>query len=368
MESNGNFKPGTKLCLRSWTDRNTWRDRIYEVERLLASGGQADTYVVHPLEGGESLCMKHLYGNFASNKATYYQKVLLMAKYPSPSPHLAWPLAVSPNPSSSGSFCYCMPLFQGYDDTSRIISFLKRYNSTLNHPGAEPNDPYYVPPRNPRDPNDPAAMTVRQRAELLCRTAEIMEAVHVTGSGRPGYVYGDLSGKNVLYKVQPDGHVDVKLIDVDNLIPAGQSARHPKGFTLGLVGTGQYPAPEILSGASVPTIHGDLHSLGVLAFRVLHGSHPLDGLRTHTMEWNNDNVVRFFGEQATFTITDPHNAASAPVLSHWDQLPQVVQVYFKLLFSPQVLHSPVPAPGGREPRPSAETLRLCLVKGYRLTA
>lgn len=354
----GNFPTGTKLPFRFYMGKTQWQDKIFIVRKFLAGGGQADTYIVAPEGGGRQLCMKHLYGTFSSDKTKYYQKVLLMSRYPSPNPHIAWPLAISPAPSSSGAFCYLMELYQGYDSVSRIISFMKRYNS--NPCGAEPNDPYYVPAKNAENPNDPAAMSVRQRAELLYKTAEIIESVHTTDSGRPRYVYGDISGRNVLYRIMPDGHVTVKLIDADNLIPAGQSGHHPNGFNLGLVGTAQYPAPEVLTGRNAPTIQGDLHSLAVLAFRVLNGTHPLDGMRTHSMEWCSENVLKYFGDQASFSITDPSNAASQPVMAHWSQLPQTLKLYFKLIFSPEVLH-------GKEPRPSAQTLRLCLAKGYRLT-
>ena len=102
MYKTGNFSPGTRLPFRFWLGRDRWEDRPYVVERLLSGGGQADTYIAAPEGGGPRVCLKHLYGPFASDKATYYRKVVIMTKYPAPSPHLAWPLGASPAPSSSG--------------------------------------------------------------------------------------------------------------------------------------------------------------------------------------------------------------------------------------------------------------------------
>lgn len=357
-KSGPDFAPGSSLVFRFWKTPKVWQDAALTVEKRLASGGQADVYVVTD-DTGNRWCMKYLFGNFATDKEKFYQKVRLMAKFPSPSPQLAWPMAFSPTASSSGAFYYLMPLFEGYSDVSRIISYLKRCNG---QPGAvSPNSPAFRPAKKLQDPNDPAGMTLAQRAEVAAGIAEAVKAIHETPAGQPGYVYGDVSGKNFLYKIS-HGHAEVKVIDMDNLIPAGGTHQ----ANLGMIGTAQYPAPEVILGTSVPTIHSDLHALGVLVFRILLGSHPLDGALTHSMEQTPENVKRYYGEQPEFTISSKANHASKAVLESWQQLPQVMQVYFSLLFSPEVLKSGPLAPGAKEPRPTAATLRACIRKGFGL--
>lgn len=352
------FQPGSPLLFRFWKNAKVWQDAKFTVNKLIANGGQADIYLVTD-DKGNNWCMKFLYGGFATDKNRFYKKVTLMSRFPSPSPRLAWPLAFSPTVSKSGAFYYLMPFFEGYSEVSRIIAWIKRRNG---QPGAvNPNSPAFRPVKNRKDPNDPAGMTLAQRAEVVAGIAEAVKAIHESPTGQPAYVYGDISGKNFLYKVMPDGHVDVKVIDIDNLIPAGGAHQ----ANLGLVGTSQYVSPEVVLGG-VPTIHSDLHSLGVLAFRVLLGSHPLDGALTHLVEPLPENIKQYYGEHPTFTITSLANRASRPVMEGWNHLPQVMRVYFSLVFSPGALKSGSPSAGTKEVRPTADTLRACIRKGFNV--
>lgn len=358
QKKNGNFAPGTKLPFIRYQNGKQ-ENAVYTVESFMASGGQADIYLVRD-EMGQKWCLKHLYGHFAKDQADkrkFYNKLMVMARFPSPHPGLVWPVAVSPKQTKSGAFCYIMPYLDGYDETSRIISWLKRGNGAPPSAAPDPNSSAYRPVRNSKDPNDPAALSCAQRADIIRKGAEILEATH-----KDGYLYGDVSGKNILYKVLPTGGVDVKMIDVDNLLPAGDGT---KTYFLGLQGTAEYRAPAVILGA-YPTQHNDRHSIAVWSFRMLAGSNPLDGAMTHNVEWNEESVQKYFGKEPTFSITTEKNAASPAVFRHWDCLPELVKLYFKLAFSEQALHSPEPAPGQNDIRPSAQILAQCMAKGYNL--
>lgn len=357
VQQTPDFAPGSKLVFRFWKG-SSWKNTALTVQKRMTSGGQADVYVVTD-DAGHPWCMKYLYGNYATDKRKFYNKIQLMAKFPSPSPQLAWPIAFSPITSSTGAFYYLMPLYEGYSEVSRIISWLKRYNGKG---GVNPNSPAFHPVKVSGDPNNPAGMSLVQRAEVAAGISDAVGSIH--GDHEASYVYGDISGKNFLYKVLPDGHVDVKTIDMDNLLPTGSNASHPIGFNLGLIGTGQYPAPEIILGNSVPTLHSDLHALAVLAFRIFLGAHPLDGALTHSMELTPENICRFYGEEPEFIITSHRNCASAAVQQGWNYLPQATQLYFKFMFSPEILNSGVVKPGVKEPRLTAGTLRQCLHKDF----
>lgn len=352
MANQGNFAPGTKLAFSEYKNGRPVKTE-YKVVRFLAGGGQADTYIVQKasfLGSNQKYCMKHVYGTFASNKSKYYRKLAAMAKFEPPAPNMTWPLAIS-SQTESGSFCFIMPFLEGYSESSRLISYVKRWNSKATHDEAQLNDPYYLPKLNEKDPNDPAGMTVKQRAEVIVQAANIIDAIH-----KAGYVFSDVSGKNFLYKTNRDGHVEVALIDTDGLLPSASASGHT--YTLGMSGTAQYRAPEILLGKS-PSVESDRHSLAVWAFRILCGSNPLDGKYTHSVEWSEDNVKQNFGVNPQFSISSRVNCASPAVFAHWQLLPEIVKKYFLLAFSAEALHHPAQ-------RPTAELLEKCISAGYKL--
>ena len=104
MANQGNFAPGTKLAFSEYKNGRTVKAE-YKVVCFLAGGGQADTYIVQKasfLGSSQKYCMKHVYGNFASDKSKYYRKLAAMAKFEPPAPNMTWPLAIS-SQTESGS-------------------------------------------------------------------------------------------------------------------------------------------------------------------------------------------------------------------------------------------------------------------------
>lgn len=90
MANQGNFAPGTKLAFSEYKNGRTVKAE-YKVVCFLAGGGQADTYIVQKasfLGSSQKYCMKHVYGNFASDKSKYYRKLAAMAKFEPPAPNM----------------------------------------------------------------------------------------------------------------------------------------------------------------------------------------------------------------------------------------------------------------------------------------
>ena len=106
--------------------------------------------------------------------------------------------------------------------------------------------------------------SVPDREELLEVTATLLRAIdHLH---RLGYVHGDLAPPNVVLSAAPDGLPPIKILDL------GAAGRHGagEGTTSGIL---TYTAPERLEGASLSPA-GDLWSIGVLLFGLVHGRHP----------------------------------------------------------------------------------------------
>ena len=66
VQQSPDFAPGSKLVFRFWK-ASSWKNTVLTVQKRMASGGQADVYVVTD-DIGRPWCMKYLYGNYATNK------------------------------------------------------------------------------------------------------------------------------------------------------------------------------------------------------------------------------------------------------------------------------------------------------------
>lgn len=121
-----------------------------------------------------------------------------------------------------------------------------------------------------------------------------------------GLCHSDFSGDNFLANVHRQ---HVVLIDLDALVVPGVLAPE-------ILGTGDYMAPEIVSGAdgkdntARPSIYTDLHSLAVLIYQLLLMRHPLKGPKRHAEEAERDDKLAL-GEQALY-IEDPDDASNRP--------------------------------------------------------
>lgn len=103
----------------------------------------------------------------------------------------------------------------------------------------------------------------RVRYALLEHLVVAFHAIHAAG-----LAYGDLSLDNLF--VREDGRPEIRLIDCDNLVPAGSELVEVEG-------TPWFVAPEILRRRQAPSERTDAHALAVLIQLTLSMRHPLLG-------------------------------------------------------------------------------------------
>jgi serine/threonine protein kinase len=323
-----NFSSGDKLNFTICQDKQK-TNAIFVLDDFIARGGQAEVYSSHLNGSSHSglYVVKYLFGGYSCNKKKYYQKLSAMARFSAPDPGIVWPLGYTTQ-TESGCFAYLMPRLNGYLSAASIINKLMRYDGgSLS--GA-------------------STLTPQQRAELAYKTAAMLDHLH-----KSGFLYGDISGSNVQYRLRPDGLVSARLIDGDNVIIIGEKTP----YDLGLRGTGLYTAPEMFVNNTPPTVQTDLHALGVLAFRLMVGAHPLDGEHARTLPLTEENKRIVYGKEATFAPTSRTNRPSDHIMKRWNQLPDPLKEYFKRMFRKDALC-------GRQPRPTASELMQAIQRSY----
>ena len=291
------------------------------VIELIGHGNQGDVYRALDVGQKQYVAMKHCYGNYASDRERFHKKVSILSQHSAPHPDLCWPSAVSFLAASKG-FVYAMPLLEGYRPLSGVIT------------GED-------------------GLTDLQKAEILDKAAEVLQALH-----KGKFVYGDISEKNILYKIEANGTIRVKFIDCENITCPG--------FSLGLMGSGKFRAPELLlpdpdredGGPQPPSIQSDCFAFSVLAFRVLLRRHPLDGeLARSVRADNNDGFLEYYARKPRFIFDGTSNAPSPRVARKWKVLPKPMQIYFRAAFSQSALKN-------KNFRPGMEELRKCLSLSY----
>ena len=184
---------------------------------------------------------------------------------------------------------------------------------------------------------NPDLLTMDQKMEICRQMAEVFSSL-----GNNGFIYSDVSGTNICYGIAPDGRVDVRVLDCDNISLTGES--------LGLAGSGLFRAPEVMLGAS-PTEMSDAYALAVAAFRMLTGCHPLDGVRTHAQPFTPEFVKESFGKNPEYIFAEATENAPLDEFyrQRFEKLPAQLQLYFNVMFSNKCLHEP-------EKRPTAQML------------
>ena len=299
------------------------RKTVLKMEKCIGSGAQADVYKARDILGRSYVAAKHCYGNYATGKALFYKKVQTLAQHPAPHPALCWPIALSPQ-TESGSFLYTMPLLEGYRPLTGII-------------------------------NRTDSVTELQKAQLLLQLAEALDALHSRK-----FVYGDISAQNILYRIEKDGSVSVRIIDCENVTLAG--------FSFGLQGSGKYRAPELLlpdpnreDGApQPPSVFSDRYAFQVLAFRVLLRRHPLDGELSRSVPADDtDGFLKYYAKEPLFIFDGDKNPPSRRIAAAWAQLPQPMQLFFRYCFSQKALHK-------KEERLGMKEFMIILKKSYPL--
>ncbi len=299
------------------------RNTVLKMEQLIGSGAQADVYKAYDILNRQYVAAKHCYGAYASNKGLFYKKVQALSQHPAPHPALCWPIALSPL-TKNASFLYIMPLLDGYRPVTGVI-------------------------------NRTDKLTELQKAQLLMKLAEALDALHSRK-----FVYGDISAQNILYRIDADGSVDVRLIDCENVsLP---------GFSFGLQGSGRFRAPELLlpdpsredGGPQPPSVYSDAYAFQVLAFRVLLRRHPLDGALSRTVPMDDhEGFLRYYARAPLFIFEGTKNDPGPRVTANWEALPQPMQLFFRYCFSQKALHH-------KEERLGMKEFMLILKKSYPL--
>lgn len=167
-----------------------------------------------------------------------------------------------------------------------------------------------------------------------------------------GLAYFDMNDGNFLINPQTG---DIKIIDTDNIAPAGR-------IVTGVQGTMGYMAPELISykipeGVSIseaeqyiprPNRYTDYCSLAFVLFRIIFIDHPLLGEYLDRFPFINSKIERYiYGEKPIF-IYDPNNEENRPiedlsptVVKRWNnEVPSYVKETFVRAFSYENLHNP----------------------------
>lgn len=118
---------------------------------------------------------------------------------------------------------------------------------------------------------------VHARIELLAQIADAVHAAHVRG-----IIHRDLKPANILVSRAVDGAIRPKLLDfgVARLCEPRPDVTTLHTATGQLIGTLNYMSPEQLEGSPATDPRIDIYALGVIAYELLSGEHPieLDGL------------------------------------------------------------------------------------------
>lgn len=220
-----------------------------------------------------------------------------------PSPAFVWPReAVNRNDGDAPSLGYLTELVEGAVAANRLF----QVNGTGTGPSLE----------------------VRATAAI-----ELADAVSLLGL--KGYVHKDLSGTNVL--VDPD-EGSVRIIDWEMCDVEGSAQ---------VVGTPGYQAVESVRDHAPQSRQSDLHSLAVLIFEILLGSHPLRGERFWSLPFpNDDDLDEVFVRDPVFVFDpddrrnraltaqdDPYNECGGLASVWWPVYPAYLQRLFRRAFT-----------------------------------
>ena len=104
MENLGKFKKGDAVKLHGGS---------YLITDLIGSGAVGEVYRAIDVQRRQHCAVKYNYGNYASNRRLFYEKLLLLTQGHSPHPAFAWPYDAGDR-GDNGSFLLAMPLKEGY--------------------------------------------------------------------------------------------------------------------------------------------------------------------------------------------------------------------------------------------------------------
>ena len=308
------FKKGDIVRLQDKT--------VVMILELIGSGQQGDVYKAYDRVRKCYVAVKHCYGSYVNNKDKFYEKVKIMADHRPPDDRLCWPTGVS-QLTGDKCFLYVMPLLEGYRPFTGLVT-------------------------------NKDSVTMEQKVKILNQAAQVIQNLH-----KQSLIYGDISDKNLLYRVEADGSVDVRFIDCDNItLP---------GFSLGVQGTGKYRAPELLlpdpdrsdGRPQCPSQKSDDFGFSVLAFRVLMRRHPLDGTLARTKRADDyEGFLEYYGRNPRFIFDGQSNAPSDNIVRKWRALPEPMKIFFRCAFRQEALKD-------KHARPDMAAFLRCLSLAYK---
>lgn len=140
------------------------------------------------------------------------------------------------------------------------------------------------------------------RAKAVRNQSRAVRAAHLSG-----VIVKDISGPNTFVSVDSG---DVAIPDCDSIDEPGRG---------GILGTPGYQAVETVTESRPQSQASDLHSLAVVAFQLLTGSHPLRGQRWWQVSFpTTEDVDDLFIHHPVF-LFDPNDSSNRP-LSPQDDL------------------------------------------------
>jgi len=261
----------------------------------LGRGGQGIVYLVEV--GGQKMALKW-YINKPSD--WFYKNLEENISKGAPSEAFLWPEYLTMK--QQGTFGYVMKLRpQGYFEFGQYLLARVQFKSL--------------------DAIVNAAMKI----------CEGFKALHLSGLS-----YQDLNDGN--FFIHPETG-DVLICDNDNVAPEGENS--------GILGKARYMAPEVVTGAKMPSKQTDRYSLSVVLFLLFYGNHPLEGARVLACPCMTEKYEKqFYGSDAIF-IYDPTNKNNLPVrgvhnnvMRKWPAFPAILRDAFLKEFSHECLTNP----------------------------
>ena len=111
MENLGKFKKGDAVKLHGGS---------YLITDLIGSGMVGEVFRAIDVQRRQRCAVKYNYGNYASNRRLFYEKLLLLTQGRAPHPAFAWPYDAG-DPGNNGSFLLAMPLKEGYGSLAPVM-------------------------------------------------------------------------------------------------------------------------------------------------------------------------------------------------------------------------------------------------------
>jgi serine/threonine protein kinase len=277
---------------------------LYEVEKLLGSGGQGSVFQVKSKADGKLYAIKWYHPSIAT--ADQLTRLQMLVEQGAPrialdSIEFIWPLEIVSDPESTG-YGYLMPLV----DRSQYVSL-----NTIIMSGK-------VKQPNPR--------ILARLSYLVCVA---LDAIHAAG-----LAYCDINLKNLVFFDPQKGRVRVIIWDNDNVVVNNADVE--------IRGVWEFMAPEVALGQAKPNAETDLYSIAVLLYYMWMWEHPMDGKKTFSIYcWDIPAKRKFFAQEPVFAFhpSDTSNAATGVnrlelSVQRWEKLcPPVLKKAFTKSFT-----------------------------------